>query len=137
LLPRTAIEMRVCAAKACVTVSNADPSTAALFTAVWDGLTDLMGGSATATLVRRAVKHAAAKQPGLRVLVIHKPGFEYEYVVPELWCDDGNGRDELHELMRNLVPLLTELTGSIAIKRLQAIDVLTAAGLFRESGGGE
>jgi hypothetical protein len=116
---------------------EAAPTTAALFAAVWDALTDLMGSSATATLVRRAAKHGASKRPGLRVLVIHKPAFEYEYVVPEVWRDDGTGRDDLGELMRNLVPLLVELTGSIATRRLESVEMLVAAGLLPEGRGGE
>lgn len=115
--------------------NNDEPSTATLFALLWDALTDLMGSSATATLVRRAAKHGAAKQPGLRVLVIHRPSFEYEYVVPDVWSD--NGRDDLRELTRHLVPLLTELTGSIAVKRLQSVQLLVAAGLFDDTSEGE
>jgi hypothetical protein len=114
-----------------------DPSTAVLFAAVWEALTDLMGSSATATLVRRAAKHGASKRPELRVLVIHKPAFEYEYVVPEAWRDDGGGRDDLGELMRNLVPLLAQLTGSIAIRRLETIGILVAAGVLSDVSGGD
>ena len=116
--------------KARVTKNESDdPTTASLFGAVWDALTDLMGSSATATLIRRAAKHAASKRPELGVLTIHRPVFEYEYILPERWKDDGHGRAELDELMRNLVPLLTELTGSIAVQRLQSISALTRAGV--------
>lgn len=110
-----------------------EPTTATLFGAVWDTLTDLMGTSATATLVRRAVKRGASKQPQLGVLTIHRPVFEYEYVIPERWKDDGNGRAELDELMRNLVPLLTELTGQIAVQRLQNVTSLVRAGVLQAS----
>lgn len=106
-----------------------DPSTARLFAVLWNALTDLMGSSATATLVRRAAKHAASNRPGLKVLVIHRPIFEYEYVVPEVWKDDGSGMDDLSELMRALMPLLTELTGGIALQRLRSIPDLVDAGL--------
>jgi hypothetical protein len=109
-----------------------EPTTASLFGAVWDALTDLMGSSATATLVRRAAKRAASRQPELGVLTIHRPVFEYEYVIPERWKDDGQGRPELDELMRSLVPLLVELTGQIAIQRLQSISILVRAGVLRD-----
>jgi hypothetical protein len=55
--------------------------------------------------------------------------------VPEAWRDDGTGRDDLGELMRNLVPLLTELTGSIAIRRLETIGILVTAGLLSSASG--
>jgi len=117
--------------KASVTENEPDdPTTAALFVAVWDALTDLMGSSATASLVRRAAKRAASNQPTLGALTIHRPVFEYEYVIPERWKDDGHGRAELGELMRNLVPLLTELTGQIAVQRLRSIAILVDAGLL-------
>jgi hypothetical protein len=108
-----------------------EPSTAILFGAVWDALTDLMGSSATATLVRRAAKRASSTKSDIRLLTIHRPAFEYEYVVPERWNDDGHGRDELDELMLNLVPLLAELTGTIAIRRLQSISILVSAGVLQ------
>lgn len=112
--------------------SSKDQTTASLFAALWNALTDLMGSSATAILVRRAVKHAASKQPQLGVLVIHRPVFEYEYVVPEQWRDVNHGRAELSELVRALVPLLTQLTGGIALQRLRSVPELVHAGLLSD-----
>lgn len=124
--------------EACVTElpPHDDPTAAALFAAVWDALTDLMGPSATASLMRRAIKRGLARHPGLSAVVIHRPGFEYEYVIPEPWRRDGLGRDELGELVHHLVPLLTELTGSIAVQRLQAVSIVARAGLV-DTGGTE
>jgi hypothetical protein len=115
-----------------VTEPPTAPTTASLFASVWSALDDLMGSSATATLVRRALKHASARHPGLGVLVIHRPQFVYEYAVPDRWSDNGHGREELDELMRALVPLLAELTGDIAVRRLRSIPDLRAAGLVSE-----
>jgi hypothetical protein len=106
-----------------------DPTTASLFAILWNALTDLMGSSATATLIRRAAKHAARKRPGVGVLVIHRPLFEYEYILPEVWLDDRKAHDELSELVNALLPLLAELTGGIALGRLQSIPVLLRSGL--------
>jgi hypothetical protein len=91
---------------------------------LWNDLVDVLGSSATATLVRRAAKHAVKREPGLDRLVIHRPTFEYDYVMPEAWSDGAKGRGELVVLCRTLVPLLHELTGVIVVHRLRAIPEL-------------
>ena len=48
----------------------------ALFGLVWNELVDVLGSSATATLLRRAAKHGAVQRPELMKLTIHKPLFE-------------------------------------------------------------
>ena len=98
------------------------------FALLWDDMVDLLGSSATATLLRRAAKHVASQQPTLRELVIHKPAFDYEYTVPPAWKNDG--RDTLALLVRALVPLLRELTGPIVIQRLRSIPELAQAQLL-------
>lgn len=138
LRPLTEQQWDAVGRKASVTEqSSNDLTTASLFAVVWNALTDLMGSSATATLVRRAAKHAAAKRPALNVLVIHRPVFDYEYVVPEPWRDDGNGMEDLSELVRALVPLLTELTGTIAVQRLRSFPELLQSGLLHDDASGE
>ena len=99
-----------------------------LFALVWDDMVDLLGSSATATLLRRAAKHAASGHPKLRELVIHKPTFDYEYTVPPAW--KNNGRDTLALLLRALVPLLRELTGPIVIQRLCSIPEIAQSRLL-------
>ena len=99
-------------------------TTAATFELLWENLADLIGTSATAALVRRAAKHAAAQAPALTGLVIRKPAFEYEFIVPQHWIDDGS--DELRMLVHTLQPLLVELTGRIVLQRLQSIPALAA-----------
>lgn len=105
------------------------PTTAALFALLWNDLVDVLGSSATATLLRRAAKHGASRQPALQQLVIHRPAFEYEYVVPEAWKDEQQGLDELLVLVKTLVPLLEQLTGVIVIQRLYSIPELARARL--------
>jgi hypothetical protein len=100
-------------------MNDVPPTTAAAFQLLWDNLTDLIGASATAQLVRRAAKHAQRSTPGLAALVIRKPAFEYEYIVPAAWTDDGN--EELRALVHTLQPLLVELTGMIVVQRLRSI----------------
>lgn len=111
-----------------------EPTTADLFAVLWDELVDVLGSSATATLVRRAVKRGAGSQPKLAQLVIHRPAFEYEYVVPEEWTNDAKGRDALTVLVQTLVPILEELTGPIVIQRLRSKPELTRAQIVNADG---
>jgi hypothetical protein len=104
--------------------SDNKSSTAELFQLLWNDLVDVLGSSATATLLRRAAKHGVKRQPGLTKLVIHRPAFEYEYVVPEHWST--NGRQELVVLCQTLVPILEELTGRIVVQRLRSIPQLAS-----------
>lgn len=67
------------------------------------------------------------------MLVIHRPLFDYEYVVPETWRENDNGRSELSELMHALLPLLIELTGGIAVQRLRSAPELVEAGLLNDT----
>lgn len=109
-----------------MTATNDDPAktrpTAAVtFRALWDGLSDMMGSSATATLLRRAAKHAAQRHPDLHQLVITRPTFEYEYIVPDAWETLPCSTEGFRSLVGALKPLLVELTGGIAINRLRTI----------------
>jgi hypothetical protein len=100
---------------------STQPTTADLFALLWNDLVDVLGTSATATLLRRAAKHGVKHAPGLDRLVIHRPVFEYEYVLPIEWTNAGNGERELHALCKTLVPLLRDLTGGIVLHRLRSI----------------
>jgi hypothetical protein len=93
-----------------------------MFELLWDKLTDVIGTAATATLLRRSIKRAVGRQPTLSELGIVREGFEYKYTLPALW----QGRDpqtlqELRDLIDELCPLLSELTGSLLISNLQSI----------------
>ena len=99
--------------------SNDDKSTgeevAPRFRALWLGLSDIMGTSATATLLRRAAKH----EPHVTQLVVQKPAFEYEYITPTTWRDPQIEARAMRTLLQALEPLLVELTGEIVITRLR------------------
>ncbi len=108
----------------------ADLSPAALFALLWNALADLLGTAATATLLRRAAKRAITHEPALAELVIARQSLEYGYTLPPTW-KDGAGAPEgpLRSLVGELLPLLVELTGPIAVRHLAQIPELTERGL--------
>jgi hypothetical protein len=109
----------------------ADCSPARLFGVLWETLNDIMGSAATATLVRRAVKHASSRSPGLEGLAITRERFEYRYALPESWNGESEvGLSALQGLTRELQPLLTELTGPVVLHRLRNVQELERCGLF-------
>src|SRR5215207_6915298 len=99
---------------------------AAVMGLLWETLIDLMGSAATATLLRRAAKRGTSQRPEMVDFSITKSAFEYRYAVPPSW-KDGHDRAALaglHELARQLRPLLAELTGAVVLRRLDAIPEL-------------
>lgn len=104
---------------------------AMLFGVLWETLNDVMGSAATATLVRRAVKHASSRVHGLDRVTITRERFEYRYVLPDSWQTEGDaGMSSLRGLTRELQPLLIELTGPVVLHRLGNIPELRRCGLF-------
>ena len=102
------------------------PSTAQLFDLLWNNLADLMGTAAVATLVRRALGIASARTPELTSLNVVKEELEYTYELPDSWqtdCNRETGR-ALRELLAELGPLLVQLTGPVAVRRLERIALL-------------
>jgi hypothetical protein len=111
--------------------ARAGPSVAALFAILWDGLADLLGTAATATLLRRAAQRAARRSPDLAGVVIQRDGLVYRYTCPHTWNDQSDGTPlALLELVRELRPLLVEMTGQIVIQHLEQILELREAGLL-------
>jgi hypothetical protein len=104
-----------------------DPSAADVFALLWNSLADLLGTAATATLLRRAAKRAAARETGLAELVIVRENLEYRYVLPTAWTN-GAGGGPLGHLLRELLPLLVELTGPVAIQHLAQFPELRERG---------
>jgi hypothetical protein len=104
----------------------------ALFELMWTALVDLLGSAATATLLRRSVKRAASQVPELADLTIKREGLEYCYVLPPAWKERANGTalSGLHEVARELEPLLVELTGLVVIQRLRGIPELKRCRVF-------
>jgi len=111
---------------------NIEPSTAdsgctaaQLFDLVWEAMADVLGTAATATLMRRSAKRAAARRRDLDLLVVSRSGFNYSYRVPDDWLVCGTEPVmSVRELARELSPLLVELTGPVIIRRLSAIPAL-------------
>jgi len=95
-------------------------STAALFTMLWESLADVLGTAATATLLKRAARRAAARSPELAELVIHRNGLLHVYTVPDAWNQNSEGAPPaLRELVAELRPILTEMTGQVVIRHLE------------------
>ena len=102
-----------------------------LFEHIWAALVDLLGSAATATLIRRSLKRAAERVPGLEAISISRERFEYRYVLPPGWQDSSTGAlDDLREVARELQPLLLELTGSVVLHRLRGIPDLERCRVF-------
>lgn len=111
--------------------AGTEPPSASLFALLWDALADLLGTAAAATLVRRAAKRATAREPTLAELWIVRENLEYRYTVPLTWKEvTPSGTESLKHLVRELVPLLVELTGSLVVNHLAEIPELRQRGLF-------
>jgi hypothetical protein len=106
------------------------PSVAELFELLWESLADVLGTAATATLLRRAIKQAAAHTAGSEPVVVTRHGLEYEYRLPETWRQPGNEEalGALRVVAAKLRVLLVELTGPVVVRRLGRL------ALFREAG---
>jgi hypothetical protein len=106
---------------------------AALFDALWQTLADVIGPTASATLLQRSLKRAALTRPEVAGIVISRDGFTYTYTVPSFWSED---RDDavaaLRHVVRELWPLLIELTGSVVVRRLREVAMLTTCGVLPE-----
>jgi len=110
---------------------GAESSGAALFSVIWDALADLFGTATTAVLVRRAARRGVARSPELGELEISVRELEYRYTVPPAWTEgDGETPAALQTLVDELLPLLIELTGRIAVRRLERIPELRERGLI-------
>jgi hypothetical protein len=92
-----------------------------LFDQVWLTMVDVLGGPATATLLRRSIKRAAIYSPDLRFLLITRAGFDYAYEIPAGWRESHAAAvASLRQLAHELTPLLRELTGQVVVHRLEA-----------------
>jgi hypothetical protein len=89
-----------------------------LLAQVWEALSDVLGTAATAALLRRAAKRAARRFPVLADLAIGLVDLDYKYTAPPAWQEGEEGMQPVHELIRELRPLLVELTGSVVVQRL-------------------
>ena len=106
---------------------------ARLFEAIWSTMSDVLGPTATALLLQRSARRVASEQPELRELVISRDAFAYTYTLPPSWMEDRPQPSEafLH-LARELGVLLSELTGSVVLRRLRDVELLRRCRLFDE-----
>jgi hypothetical protein len=102
-----------------------------LFALLWEGLADLLGTAATATLLRRAARRGAARNADLAELAIERQGLAWVYTCPPAWSgaspDDLGG---LRALIGELRPMLVEMTGSVVLRHLEQIRELRERGLL-------
>jgi hypothetical protein len=111
--------------------ASAAPSSADLFALLWEGLADLLGTAAAATLLRRAAGRAVKTHPELAEMSVVRANLEYRYTLPAAWSDPGaDTPPALRKLIGELLPLLAELTGPIAWSRLAQISELQRRGLI-------
>jgi hypothetical protein len=106
-------------------------SAAELFDLLWESLADVLGTAAGATLLRRAVKQAAARMAGSEPVIVVRAGLDYTYRLPEAWKQPGN--DEAVEVLRivaaELRVILVELTGPVVVTRLGQLAPLRKWGI--------
>lgn len=105
---------------------------AALFQRLWDELVGLIGTPATAALMRRGLKRAAARSPQVPMPTVKRDGIEYAYVMPAGWDDPARWdaiEDLSHLVRQDLDPLFRELTGPVVSRRLGRVAELVAAGI--------
>ncbi|NTX17070.1 hypothetical protein HUA74_23290 [Myxococcus sp. CA051A] len=113
------------------TVHPPDCEAAVLFEVLWSALADLLGTPATATLIRRSLKHAARTVPELQGISVSRERFEYHLFLPPEWKAGTAGTlDGLREVARELQPLLRELTGPVVLRRLRGIPEIERCRLF-------
>ena len=95
---------------------------ARLFGIVWDTMADVIGTTATATLVRRSIKRAASRRAELSAVSVVRQGLHYAYTVPDDWSRSGSDPVvALRELVAELSPLLSELAGPVLVRRLASV----------------
>ena len=106
-------------------------SAAALFDLLWETLADVLGTAATATLLRRAIKQAAARTAWSEPVIVARSGLDYTYRLPDTWKQSGNDDavDVLRIVAAELRVLLIELTGPVVVARLGTLAPLRKWGI--------
>jgi hypothetical protein len=104
-----------------------------LFELLWATLADMIGSTATAALMQRAIKRAAEQKVDLNGLSIVREQFGYRYTVPEPWTTKGDRPvAALRHLVQELLPILEELTGPILTRRLRQVPLLVRCAVVPE-----
>jgi hypothetical protein len=90
------------------------------FDVLWGTLVELLGSTATATLLRRSARRRLGDFPELVELAITRKDFEYTYAVPAAWkYANERSNAALQALVQDLCCLLLELTGPVVLHRLK------------------
>ena len=99
-----------------------EASAAELFERLYSGVADIIGSPATATLMRRALRNAAAGNHALNDVVLLPKTLGFQYSPPDRWdkVGDEQGLRDVRALYRALRALLVEMTGPVVIHRLSA-----------------
>jgi len=103
---------------------------AALFKLIWDTVAEVLGTTATATLLRRAAQRAAPRSPELGELTMLRTEAGYTYSLPRGLVGKLEHTDPLRELVGELRPLLVELTGQLIVRRIEQIPGLQERGIL-------
>lgn len=106
-------------------------SASELFDVLWASLRDVLGPTATATLVGRSIKRARSRHPQLDEIAIVQRHFEYTYTVPPAWKKrDAATHAQFKAIVEELWPLLSSLTGTLVLKRLSSVPLLIESGVI-------
>ena len=101
------------------------PTASAFFALLWRALADLVGTPATATLLRRSLKHATPQHPRLAHVLIARAEFDYVFTLPPEWDKPSAAAlEDLRALYAALCTLSQQLTGSVILRRLAALPEL-------------
>ena len=104
-----------------------------LFDLLWTTLADMIGSTATAALIQRGIKRAAEQKIDLHGLAIIREQFGYRYTLPDSWSVQGDRPvAALRHLVRELLPILADLTGPIIARRLRQVPMLVRCGVIPE-----
>ena len=108
-------------------------TTGQLFELLWNALADMLGTAAAAALLRRAARRASVRTERLRDVLIRRNGVDFVYALPSHWSELGDATlQDLRELVRDLRPILVELTGPVVVRRLGQIAALRERGIVEE-----
>ena len=89
-----------------------------------DELADILGTSATAVVMERATRRALARCQELGGLTFSRVDGHFGYVVPPSFVQAVGPSAALHSLLSELLPLLVESTGQVAVRHLEKVPEL-------------
>jgi hypothetical protein len=103
-------------------------SGATLFKILWDELSDLLGTTATAVVLERALRRARIASRELAGLTISRLDGQLGYAVPPSFVEAKGPSMALSSLADELRPLLVELMGQVAVQHLDRVPELRGWG---------